>query len=132
MSILAAWEFYDKHKAEITWDVVVINPFVFGPVIHDVASCDTLNTSSSDLLKVLPTPSTSLSAMSSETLTPTGSCWIDVRDLAEGHAKALEVPDAGGERIIISAGPYVWQDWIDVAQGLSPSVALPYCMVKEC
>ncbi|KAJ8703506.1 hypothetical protein PTI98_002124 [Pleurotus ostreatus] len=76
--------------------------------------------------------------MSSETLTPTGSCWIDVRDLAEGHAKALEVPDAGGERIIISAGPYVWQDWskpyveVDVAQGLSPSVALPYCMVKEC
>ncbi|KAF7437553.1 hypothetical protein PC9H_004395 [Pleurotus ostreatus] len=26
---------------------------------------------------------------------------------------------------IISAGPYVWQDWIDVAQGLSPPVALP-------
>ncbi|KAG9223409.1 hypothetical protein CCMSSC00406_0007596 [Pleurotus cornucopiae] len=129
----AAWEFYETHKAEITWDVVVINPlYVFGPVIHEVASRDTLNTSSSDLLKVLLTPSTSPSTMSSETPTTTGSCGIDVRDLAEGHAKVLEVPDAGGERIIISVGPYVWQDRIDVAQGLSPSVALPYCMVREC
>ncbi|KAL4259842.1 NAD(P)-binding domain superfamily protein [Pleurotus pulmonarius] len=122
----AAWDFYEKHKSEISWDVVVINPpFVFGPVIHEVPSRESLNTSSSDLLTVLLTPSTSASAMSPETLTTVGSCWIDVRDLAEGHAKALEAPDAGGERIIISAGPYVWQDWIDVAQGLSPPVALP-------
>ena len=30
--------------------------------------------------------------------------WIDVRDAAVGHVLALEKADAGGERIIISAG----------------------------
>ena len=37
--------------------------------------------------------------------------WIDVRDLAEGHARALEIPEAGGERFILSSGLWIWQDW---------------------
>ena len=36
---------------------------------------------------------------------------MDVRDLAEAHVRALEIPEAGNERVIVSAGPYVWQDW---------------------
>lgn len=30
--------------------------------------------------------------------------WVDVRDIAEAHVVALEKPQAGGERIIFSAG----------------------------
>jgi nucleoside-diphosphate-sugar epimerase len=41
----------------------------------------------------------------------TGSCWIDVRDLGRAHVLALLKAQAGGERIIVSAGPFVWQDW---------------------
>jgi len=37
-------------------------------------------------------------------LANTGACWVDVRDLAEAHALALEKEAAGGERIIVSAG----------------------------
>jgi nucleoside-diphosphate-sugar epimerase len=37
--------------------------------------------------------------------------WVDVRDLAEGHVLALEKEKAGGERIFISAGQGVWQDF---------------------
>ncbi len=66
-----------------------------------------------------------------------GHCWVDVRDLAEAHVRVLFVDAAGGERIIVSAGPYVWQDWgkcfviptsqyltssiVDTANSLSPS-----------
>ena len=39
------------------------------------------------------------------------SCWIDVRDLAEAHVLAIKKQEAGGERIIISGGPYKWQDF---------------------
>ncbi|KAF8878448.1 hypothetical protein BD779DRAFT_1554696 [Infundibulicybe gibba] len=46
-----------------------------------------------------------------EALATQGSCWVDIRDLAEAHTLALERASAAGERIIISAGPYVWQDW---------------------
>jgi nucleoside-diphosphate-sugar epimerase len=41
----------------------------------------------------------------------TGGAWIDVRDLAIAHRLALEKAEAGGERIIVSAGSFVWQDW---------------------
>ena len=37
--------------------------------------------------------------------------WVDVRDLALAHVLALEKPEAGGERIIISSGSWRWQDW---------------------
>lgn len=58
--------------------------------------------------------------------------WIDVRDLAEGHFRALTFPEASGERIIICSsektsksslilqtlmycllnlGAFVWQEW---------------------
>lgn len=44
-----------------------------------------------------------------ESLVNTGGpgSWIDVRDLAEYHALALEKEEAGGERIIVSAGSYL-------------------------
>jgi len=58
--------------------------------------------------------------------------WVDVRDIAEAHVVALEKPEAGGERILFSAGklslplraiqglnhyasgnlgPFAWQDF---------------------
>jgi nucleoside-diphosphate-sugar epimerase len=39
------------------------------------------------------------------------SSWVDVRDLADAHVLALEKEAAGGERIIVSAGAFVWQEW---------------------
>lgn len=39
------------------------------------------------------------------------SSYVDVRDLALAHARALTTPEAGGERIIVSASVYKWQDW---------------------
>lgn len=39
-----------------------------------------------------------------------GHGWADVRDVAEAHVKALESPSASGERIIVCAGSWVWQD----------------------
>ena len=44
-------------------------------------------------------------------LTTPGQAWTDVRDVAEAHVLSLEVPGAGGERIMICAGRMVWQDW---------------------
>ncbi|GLB36862.1 putative D-lactaldehyde dehydrogenase [Lyophyllum shimeji] len=113
----AAWEFYEKNKSDAKWDLAVLNPpFVFGPVIHDVKGVDSLNTSARqwhDTVLVDGKPK--------DFLTTQGASWIDVRDVAEAHVLALEKEAAGGERIIISAGSYVWQDWVDAANSLSPS-----------
>lgn len=40
-----------------------------------------------------------------------GATWLDVRDLGDAHVKALQRQEAGGERVIISRGACVWQDW---------------------
>ena len=37
------------------------------------------------------------------------AAYVDVRDLARAHVLALTVPEAGGNRIIVHAGPYIGQ-----------------------
>ena len=39
-----------------------------------------------------------------ETAAIQGSSWIDARDLAIAHMKAIEKEEAGGERIIVAQG----------------------------
>ncbi|KAJ7230087.1 hypothetical protein GGX14DRAFT_409928 [Mycena pura] len=105
----AAWEFFNEHKGEVGWDLVVINPpYVFGPTIHDTPTPDALNTSAREFYTILTEPS-------SPATLRLGSCWVDVRDVGHAHVLALLKASAGGERIIVSAGPYVWQDWLDAA-----------------
>ncbi|CCM04249.1 uncharacterized protein FIBRA_06416 [Fibroporia radiculosa] len=101
----AAWEFVEKNKSKIGWDLVVLNPpYVFGPPIHDVAqSPEDLNASMRQWFQsVLKGP---------ELLIDGGMCWTDVRDLAEAHVLAIQKQEAGGERIIVSEGPFKWQDF---------------------
>ncbi|KAJ7342555.1 hypothetical protein DFH08DRAFT_874511 [Mycena albidolilacea] len=105
----AAWEFAEKHKDKLGWDLVVLNPpYVFGPTIHAVSSPEALNLSTREFYKIFTQPSTPATLQA-------GNCWVDVRDLASAQVLALVTTSAGGERIIISAGPWVWQDWLDAA-----------------
>ncbi|KAJ7846608.1 D-lactaldehyde dehydrogenase [Mycena olivaceomarginata] len=124
----AAWDFAKKHKGEIGWDVSVMNPRSWlgcvpnylppciayssrltshsnQPVIHAVSSPDALNTSARMMYEAFTKPGASAG----------GGCWIDVRDLALAHVRAQEKEEAGGERIIITAGAFSWQDWLDAA-----------------
>ncbi|KIJ56299.1 hypothetical protein M422DRAFT_23588 [Sphaerobolus stellatus SS14] len=117
----AAWEFVDKHKNEINWDLITLHPsFVFGPVIHEVPSLTSLNTSSAAFVNLLKNePSRSL-----KDLAMSIGNFVDVRDVAWAHAEAitndkLANKDAqaalkeGKGRIILSAGTFTWQDAVD-------------------
>ncbi|KAJ7162469.1 hypothetical protein C8R46DRAFT_348925 [Mycena filopes] len=105
----AAWAFVEEHKSEISWDLVVLNPpFVFGPTIHDTPTPSALNTSTRQFYAML-------TEVSPPATLQTGSSWVDVRDLGRAHTLALLKDAAGGERILVSAGPYVWQDFLDAA-----------------
>jgi len=104
----AAWQWMHEHKGAISWDLVVINPpFVFGPIIHDVPSPDKLNTSVNNFLQVLK------GAKTDEELAQSAGCWVDVRDVADAHVKAIQVEAASGRRFIASAGPFTMQDMLD-------------------
>ncbi|KAJ3903133.1 D-lactaldehyde dehydrogenase [Lentinula edodes] len=133
-----AWEFVAEHASEIKWDFVVITPpWIFGPPLQEVTSVETLNSSNMYWYKAVFEGN----FFGANPETDPAHGWIDVRDAAEAHARALEEPTAGGERIIVCAGsPWVWQDFCeftfaftmnvyfvstyagDISQGVDPKI----------
>ncbi|KAJ4474488.1 D-lactaldehyde dehydrogenase [Lentinula aciculospora] len=116
----AAWDFYKVSNTNRSWDLVVLNPpYVFGPLIHDISSPSALGTSAGDWYNSVVRPD--MGGKTIEAITTVGGGWVDVRDIALAHVLALQKQEAGGERLLISKGEFVYQDFIDVANALSPS-----------
>ncbi|KAJ3573248.1 hypothetical protein NP233_g2543 [Leucocoprinus birnbaumii] len=113
----AAWDFWEKHRSEVAWDLVVTNPtVVFGPCIHEISGGPTnLNTSLKWLYNIVVN-----TASKSEAYLYFSSAWIDIRDVALAHTLVLQRENAGGERMILSTGPFICQDLVDVANKLAP------------
>ncbi|KAL6834628.1 NAD(P)-binding protein [Trichoderma camerunense] len=101
----AAWKFVDEQKPH--FDLTVLcPPMVFGPTAHAL-SLSTMNTSAWDIYRFL---SGELDDV------PDTACWafVDVRDLADAHVRALEIPEAGNERFFIVSERYSYQKTADV------------------
>jgi nucleoside-diphosphate-sugar epimerase len=91
----AAFDFI-KHETP-NFDLVVINPpLVFGPAPRHLSSLNDLNTSNQRIRDMIQ-------AKNKEMLPPTGPIFIcsDVRDVAAAHVKALDVPEASGQRFFV-------------------------------
>ncbi|TBU53008.1 NAD(P)-binding protein [Dichomitus squalens] len=95
----SAWKFWkeNKEKGAIGWDLVSLcPPWVFGPVIHEhEGGPDGLNPSNKALY---------------EAVVKGHHAFIDVRDLAQAILLAVTKPPAGGERFIVAAAPFRWED----------------------
>ena len=105
-SPLAAWEFISKNHS-LTWDLVTLcPPWVFGPVISEVNSPAELGSSMRTFSELLL-----FRTQSPEALVDMQVGWVDVRDVALAHARALEVPEAGGQRFILCSSMHTWQEW---------------------
>jgi len=84
---------------------------VLGPVIHQVSSPESINTSVANFWGFIEGKKTD------DDLKEALGNWVDVRDVAEAHVKALTLPEAGGNRFITSAGPLTGQDIVDIIHG---------------
>lgn len=93
----AAWDFVSKEKPN--FDLATINPpLVLGPVVHYLNSLDAINTSNERIRNMIQ-------GKLKDGLPPTGVfLWVDVRDVALAHVKAMEIPEAGGKRFFVTAG----------------------------
>ncbi|CAA7269674.1 unnamed protein product [Cyclocybe aegerita] len=113
----AAWDFYNEHKAQVQWDLTVINPpAVFGPPIHDITSLKSLNLSLQTWYNMVASDSPKTKDALSQS-----PAWVDVRDIALAHVLALENEAAGAERILTVSGVCCWQEWVDAVNGLKPN-----------
>ena len=78
---------------------------MFGPLLHEISSPDPINTSMKfwwdAVVGHLFPPEMALNGSQS---------WIDVRDVAIAHVRALEIEEAGGKRFPFTAGTFLWQD----------------------
>lgn len=93
----AAWDFVSKHKPGFS--LTVLNPpMIYGPVRYKVDSLDSANTSNQTLAEVLL-------GKHKAGLPPTAlPLWVDVRDVAWAHVKAMEMQGAANQRFLITAG----------------------------
>ena len=60
--------------------------------------------------KLAPSGASAQPANTPEALVTLGNAWLDVRDLAKAHVRAIQREEATG-RIIVSAGAFVWHDF---------------------
>ncbi|KAM0188279.1 hypothetical protein ACHAPI_010675 [Fusarium lateritium] len=95
----AAWDFVTSNKPN--YSLSTINPpMIYGPVKYPVKSLDSVNTSNQLLASII-------SGKQKDGLPPTGlPLWVDVRDVALAHVKAMETEGAAGKRFFVTAGHY--------------------------
>lgn len=122
----AAWDFMQKESPN--FDLATINPpAVLGPVIHHLASWNSINTSNQPIANLVQ-------GMWKDEAPPTfTSPWVDVRDVALAHVLALEKTEASGRRFLLHGGFLSHADYISIAQRNFPSLKrkLPQQVKKE-
>lgn len=113
----------------LNFDLVSLNPpLVFGPIAHHLPSLDKLNTSNQRVLQLVQ------GAFRDNALPPTGIfLWVDVRDVALAHVRAMETPAAGGERFMLVGGHFSNKSVADAIAETHPELShkLPWSAVDD-
>lgn len=120
----AAWDFVEKEKPNFT--ILTINPLmVFGPVVchsstfstqtsltlpwvNYLNSVDNLNTSNERIRDAV------LGKFKDEIPYASIHIWIDVRDVAEAHVKAMGIQEAASKRFFVTTGYFSNKEICDI------------------
>ncbi|KAI0357281.1 D-lactaldehyde dehydrogenase [Trametes cingulata] len=110
----AAWNFMKEHEGEARFDLCMINAsWVFGPLADDTLSSPSAMSATPlhmyNMLFATPAPAERW---------PKYLNYVDVRDVTEILVKALEVEEAGGQRILANSQLVTWDDWLRAAKQL--------------
>lgn len=112
----AAWDFVEKEKPNFTLSTLC-PPLVLGPVVHYLNSLDGLNTSNENVRDMI-------SGKYKDGLPATRVVlFVDVRDIALAHVRAIEREEAQGKRFFVTAGFFRNSDVADVIKKNFPELA---------
>ncbi|KAL3481686.1 dihydroflavonol-4-reductase [Aspergillus californicus] len=110
----AAWDFIQQENPHFSLSTV--NPvLVFGPV-SDLTSLAGINTSNAIFRDII-------TGKYRDAIPPGGFRWVDVRDVALAHVRALEVPEAAGKRLIADAGTFTHARIAQIVKDSFPELA---------
>ncbi|XP_070545374.1 uncharacterized protein [Ptychodera flava] len=88
----AAWDFIENLKEEEKFELAVVNPgFVMGPMLSG-STCTSMEVPKKLLMREIPL------------LPKLNFGFVDVRDVAAAHIKAMTVPEAAGNRHVLVGG----------------------------
>ncbi|CRG84213.1 hypothetical protein PISL3812_01530 [Talaromyces islandicus] len=120
----AAWDFVQDRKDQISFSLSTIcPPKIFGPAFTSPARAE------SSSLGVSLKEIYDLVGGAEKTVPQTQFwAWVDVRDVARAHVKALEVAGAAQQRFLITGGRYSYQEIVDV---LRKSERIPHIVKAE-
>lgn len=105
----AAWDFLEREKPNFTLSTLC-PPQVFGPVVSQLSSVDTLNTSNQVIRDIVQ------GKFKSQIPPNATYTWIDVRDLALCHVLALEKPGAANKRFFLAAGFFSNKELVEIVR----------------
>ncbi|TFK86171.1 NAD(P)-binding protein [Polyporus arcularius HHB13444] len=117
----AAWKLYEEERAKggLEWDLVTLNPpLVYGPLIHEVPTAESLTGSA----RMWYDSVVKGAVVWPDVVSSHRYAYVDVRDLARAHVLGLTVPEAGGERFMICAGPCIMQQFVDAARRVTDKI----------
>ncbi|KAI0855333.1 hypothetical protein F4860DRAFT_496613 [Xylaria cubensis] len=111
----AAWKFVEEKSP--SFSLTVCNPpLVLGPILHHLESLSSLNTSNQRIRDIM-------SGVCKQGLPATGNyLFVDVRDLALGHALAVEKPEAANKRFFMVAGHFSNKEITEIIAENFPSL----------
>jgi nucleoside-diphosphate-sugar epimerase len=113
---LAAWNFVKEEKPN--FDLVSLNPpMIYGPLKHTVTNVKDINESNARLYN-------NFINSSKDALLPPGGVhmYVDVRDLAIAHVKAITTPEAANQRILVSSKSISSQEISDIFRRAFPEL----------
>ncbi|KAK3389141.1 hypothetical protein B0H63DRAFT_463060 [Podospora didyma] len=94
----AAWDFVAKETPN--FDIATINnTYTFGPIPRSLSSANNLNTSNHRIRDLME-------GLMREKIAPTAPVFtfVDVRDVALAHVRAMIIPEAGSKRFYVVGG----------------------------
>ncbi|OSD07840.1 NAD-P-binding protein [Trametes coccinea BRFM310] len=114
-----AWQFYEENKAKLSWELVTVTPpWVFGPILHEVGKdSESLTGSNRMLWEAIFNGAYGVPAHS--------VCWVDIRDLGQALVLSVTKPEAGGQRFVVSAGTFTWEDFAKAAYEITKKAKAP-------
>jgi nucleoside-diphosphate-sugar epimerase len=105
----AAWDLWRDSRP--AWDLVTFcPPMIYGPPVHEVDPAKGIEGLNTSVKRLVTSIMGRDPAFAPKVATPGLPAWIDVRNVADAHAKALKLPQGTSERFLLCSGVAYYED----------------------